>query len=79
MNYWKPVASLAVVMMCRMLGLFMLMPVFSVVSSSLNGSTPFLVGAVLSAYGLTQAIFQIPLVAARVGSRPTWFLQGLIL
>jgi predicted MFS family arabinose efflux permease len=72
MNYWKPVASLAVVMMCRMLGLFMLMPVFSVVSSSLNGSTPFLVGAVLSAYGLTQAIFQIPLghLSDRLGRRP---------
>ncbi len=60
MNYWRPVASLSIVMMCRMLGLFMLMPVFSVVATSLHGATPFLVGAVLAAYGLTQAVFQIP-------------------
>lgn len=80
MNYWRPVASLAIVMMCRMLGLFMLMPVFSVVATSLHGATPFLVGAVLAAYGLTQAAFQIPFghLSDKWGRRPV-IATGLVL
>lgn len=80
MNYWRPVGSLAVVMMCRMLGLFMLMPVFSAVAQSLYGATPFLVGAVLAAYGLTQAVFQIPFghLSDKWGRRPV-ITAGLIL
>ena len=79
-GYWRPVASLSLVMACRMLGLFMLMPVFAVVAPSLSGSTPFLVGAVLAAYGLTQAIFQIPFgfLSDRWGRRPVIAL-GLFL
>lgn len=80
MSYWRPVGSLAMVMMCRMLGLFMLMPVFSVVAKSLHGATPFLVGAVLAAYGLTQAAFQIPFghLSDRWGRRPV-IAVGLVL
>lgn len=80
MSYWRPVTSLAIVMMCRMLGLFMLMPVFAAVATSLHGATPFLVGAVLAAYGLTQALFQIPLghLSDRWGRRPVIAI-GLVL
>jgi predicted MFS family arabinose efflux permease len=80
MRYWRPVSFLAIIMMCRMLGLFMLMPVFAVVAPSLYGSTPFLVGAVLAAYGLTQALFQIPFghLSDRWGRRPV-IASGLVL
>lgn len=44
----------------RMLGLFMILPVFSLFAKDLHGSTPLLTGFAIGAYGLTQAIFQIP-------------------
>lgn len=52
--------SLAGIYMCRMLGLFMILPVFSVYARDLPHATPFLIGLAISAYGLTQAILQIP-------------------
>lgn len=52
--------SLAAIYMCRMLGLFMILPVFSVYARELPNATPFLIGLAISAYGLTQAILQIP-------------------
>ena len=44
----------------RMLGLYMALPVMSTWAATLPGSTPFLVGLAIGAYGLTQAIFQVP-------------------
>src|SRR5690348_4149961 len=44
----------------RMLGLYMALPVMSTWAAGLPGATPFLVGLSLGAYGLTQAIFQVP-------------------
>jgi MFS family permease len=44
----------------RMLGLYMALPIMSTWSAGLPGATPFLVGLSLGAYGLTQAIFQVP-------------------
>ncbi|MEP7027187.1 MAG: MFS transporter, partial [Candidatus Eisenbacteria bacterium] len=44
----------------RMLGLYMALPIMSTWSASLPGATPFLVGLSVGAYGLTQAIFQVP-------------------
>jgi len=44
----------------RMLGLYMALPVMSTWAAGLPGATPFLVGLALGAYGLTQAIFQVP-------------------
>ena len=52
--------SLAGIYMLRMLGLFMILPVFSVYARDLPDATPFLIGLAISAYGLTQAIFGIP-------------------
>lgn len=52
--------SLAGIYMLRMLGLFMILPVFSVYARDLPDSTPFLIGLAISAYGLTQAIVGIP-------------------
>ena len=44
----------------RMLGVYMATPVLSPYTASLPGSTDIWIGLSLGAYGLTQAIFQIP-------------------
>ncbi|NCA71727.1 MAG: MFS transporter [Sphingobacteriia bacterium] len=63
-----------------MLGLFMVLPVFALYAHDLAGATPLLVGLAIGAYGLTQAIFQIPLglLSDRVGRKPVIY-GGLIL
>jgi len=53
-------ASLASIMSLRMLGLFMILPVFSLYTSHLQNATPLLIGFAMGVYGLTQGIFQIP-------------------
>lgn len=52
--------SLATLFSLRMLGLFMILPVFTPFAKNLPGTTPFLIGLALGIYGLTQAIFQLP-------------------
>ena len=52
--------SLAGIYMLRMLGLFMILPVFSIYARHLEGATPALIGLAISAYGLTQALLGIP-------------------
>lgn len=52
--------SLAAVFLLRMLGLFMITPVFPLYAEHLEGATPELVGIAVGVYGLTQALLQIP-------------------
>lgn len=54
-------ATLALLYVFRMLGLFMVFPVMMIFGSSYEGATPFLLGLALGGYGVTQAIFQVPL------------------
>ncbi len=54
-------SALAAIMSVRMLGLFMILPVFSVYAETLPHTTPTLVGMAIGAYGLVQALLQIPL------------------
>lgn len=73
--------SLAGLFATRMLGLFLLLPVFAVAATSLQGGQdPASVGLALGIYGLTQAFMQIPfgMVSDRLGRRPV-VLFGLIL
>lgn len=72
--------SLAAIYMFRMLGLFMILPVFSVYARDLPDATPMLIGLAISAYGLTQAVLQIPfgLWSDRYGRKPLIAL-GLVL
>ncbi|EAR28692.1 putative transporter (MFS family) protein [Pseudoalteromonas tunicata D2] len=44
-----------------MLGLFMLMPVLAIYGQELEGFSPLWVGLAIGAYGLTQALLQIPM------------------
>src|SRR3989337_1051465 len=74
-------ASLAGVFGLPMLGLFLILPVFPVHAPQLAGGDNLtLVGIALGAYGLTQAILQIPFGAAsdRWGRKPVIY-AGLIL
>jgi MFS family permease len=53
--------SLAGIFSLRMLGLFMIYPVFVLWARRLPDATEFTIGLALGVYGLTQALFQIPL------------------
>jgi MFS family permease len=57
----KAAFSLATVFGLRMLGLFMILPVFALYAPKLSGYSPIWLGLAIGAYGLTQAIFQIPM------------------
>lgn len=53
--------SLASIYGLRMLGMFLILPIFAIYASALpGGDNHFLIGLALGAYGLTQAIFQLP-------------------
>lgn len=72
--------ALASIFALRMLGLFMIMPVFALYGRDLSGSTPALIGLAIGIYGLAQAVLQIPvgLLADRM-NRKFLIVQGLIL
>ena len=72
--------AIAGIFSLRMLGLFMILPVFAPYGSHLIGSTPFLVGLAIGIYGLSQALLQIPfgLLSDKIGRKPV-ILLGLIL
>ncbi|MDP3704374.1 MAG: MFS transporter [Legionellaceae bacterium] len=71
---------IAAILSFRMLGLFMLIPVFTVYATQLVGATPTLLGIALGGYGLSQGILQIPfgMLSDRYGRKPILTL-GLIL
>ena len=56
----------------RMLGLFMIVPVFAIYGRDYIGATPALIGLAIGIYGLSQAILQIPmsLLADRTARKP---------
>ncbi len=71
--------SLASIYALRMLGLFLVMPVFALEARHYpGGDDAFLIGLAMGAYGLTQACLQVPLGLAsdRVGRKPV-ILAGL--
>jgi MFS family permease len=72
--------GLAAVYGARMLGLFLILPVFALVGEDLAGATPLLIGLAIGVYGLTQAMLQIPfgLLSDRLGRKPMIF-TGLLL
>ena len=72
--------SLAAVFSVRLLGLFMIYPVFASYAGDLTGANPYLIGEALGIYGLTQGLLQIPfgLLSDKVG-RKVMIVLGLIL
>ena len=76
----RATVSLASIYALRMLGLFMLLPVMSLFTEQMPGSTPTLVGLTMGIYGLTQAILQIPFgLLSDKFKRKTVIIIGLIL
>lgn len=74
-------AWLASIFALRMLGLFLILPVFAVHAASLpGGQDAMLVGLALGIYGLTQGVLQLPFGAAsdRFGRKPV-IVAGLLL
>lgn len=74
-------ASLSAIFGLRMLGLFFILPVFAVRAPQYEGGGDLtLVGIALGAYGLTQAILQIPfgMASDRWGRKPVIY-AGLLL
>jgi MFS family permease len=73
--------SLSGIFALRMLGMFMILPVFALYAEgNLRGSTPALVGLAIGVYGITQALLQIPagLLSDRIGRKPV-MIGGLLL
>jgi len=74
------ITALASILAVRMMGLFMILPVFSLYAHQLPGATPTLVGLALGIYGLTQTICQIPfgMLSDRFGRKPI-IVVGLLI
>lgn len=76
----KAAFSLAAVFGLRMLGLFMILPVFAIYGEQLAGYSPMWIGLAIGAYGLTQAMLQIPMgiLSDKYGRKPI-ILIGLLI
>jgi MFS family permease len=76
----RAVTGLACLYCLRMLGLFMVLPLFAVYAQELAGASSASIGLALGAYGLTQAVLQVPLgwLSDRIGRKPV-IVAGLCL
>jgi len=76
----RAAGSLAAVFSVRMLGLFMIYPVFAAFARQLAGATPYKIGLALGIYGLSQGLLQMPfgLLSDRIG-RKAMIVFGLVL
>lgn len=77
---YRAIFSLASILSFRMLGLFMIFPVFAVYAPQFKYATPALIGIALGCYGLTQALLQLPLsmLSDHIGRKPV-IIIGLLL
>jgi MFS family permease len=77
----RATAGLASIYALRLLGMFIILPVFALYAETLpGGATHTLIGIALGAYGLTQALLQIPLgwASDRWGRKPVIY-SGLVI
>src|SRR5664279_5295792 len=73
--------SLAAIFGLRMLGMFVILPVFAIYAEHLRGGDNLtLVGIAIGAYGLVQAVLQIPFgwLSDRYGRKPVIY-GGLVI
>jgi predicted MFS family arabinose efflux permease len=68
----RGVISLAAVFSARLMGLFMVYPVFAHYAERLAGASPATIGLALGGYGLAQGLLQVPLglLSDRIGRKP---------
>jgi MFS family permease len=71
-NEKRAATSLAGIFGLRMLGLFLILPVFTVYGLTLKGASARSVGLALGAYGITQTLLQVPygMASDRFGRKP---------
>ena len=77
----KSSVLLASIYSLRMLGIFLILPIFAIYASELSGRpSQFQIGLAFGIYGLTQAILQIPfgMTSDRFGRKPVIYF-GLLL
>ncbi|NND91743.1 MAG: MFS transporter [Granulosicoccus sp.] len=67
--------------MVRMMGLFIILPVFSLFGDHYTHSTPLMIGLAIGIYGLLQAVLQIPfgMLSDRIGRKKVITLGFLLL
>lgn len=78
---WRAVFSLGALYALRMIGMFMVLPVFALYAGTLQGGAqPWQIGLAIGIYGLTQALLQIPIGIAsdRYGRKPVIALGMLV-
>lgn len=69
--------SLASIYGLRMLGMFLILPIFAIYASTLpQAPSSLMIGLALGAYGLTQALFQLPfgMASDKFGRKPMIYL-----
>ena len=72
--------AVSFVMACRLLGLFMLLPVFAAYLTQMPSATPMLLGLAVGVYGFTQACLQIPFgLASDALGRKKVIIFGLVI
>jgi MFS family permease len=71
-SWSKTVFPIAAIFSFRMLGLFLLIPVFSLYAENLHQATPALVGFAFGVYGLAQGVLQMPfgILSDKLGRKP---------
>jgi len=76
----RAASSLAAIYIFRMLGLFIVLPVFSIFAGEYSQSTPFKIGLAIGVYGIFQAVLQVPfgMLSDRFG-RKIMISIGLVL
>ena len=76
----RSVGALAGIYASRMLGLFLLLPVLALYAQELPDYSPEMLGLAMGAYGLSQAVMQIPFgrLSDRIGRKPV-ITVGLLL
>lgn len=76
---FKTTVNISLIYSFRMIGLFIIFPIFSLYINHLQYATPFLIGLALGIYGLSQAMLQIVLsiLSDKFGRKPI-ILIGLI-
>src|SRR5260221_2658073 len=72
--------SLASIFGLRLFGMFIILPVFALHAEGRPGWTLTLVGIALGAYGLTQAVLQVPFgwLSDRHGRKPILYFRVMV-
>ena len=75
-----PVVTVSLISALRLLGIFLMLPIFSAYAVRYPGASPALAGVAFGIYALVQCFFQIPLgwASDRWGRKPV-LLVGLLL